>query len=168
MHEIKMASMNLELFHKYIYIYFFFKYIFNRIYIQSQFFPSSSFFVMFIRNDCNTLRDGKFSIILEILKKKKYYCSVNFAVLKLDYKSVAPVANCISDLQARLGLAGEEGRVPRIWRERGKACQRAMGGTFYRFIHYPLSDLTRRPSIRQRGTTFAINSDISPDKTSFN
>lgn len=65
--------------------------------------------------------------------------------LKLDYESVAPVANCISDLQTELGLAGE---VPRIWRERGKACQRAMGGTFYRFIHYPLSDLTRRPSIR--------------------
>lgn len=86
------------------------------------------------------LGERKLSIIFEILEMR----SVN-TWLKLDYESVAPVANCISDLQTELGLAGE---VPRIWRERGKACQRAMGGTFYRFIHYPLSDLTRRPSIR--------------------
>lgn len=35
------------------------------------------------------------------------------AILKLDYKSVAPVANCISDLQTQLGLAGG-------WREGGR------------------------------------------------
>lgn len=63
---------------------------------------------------------------------------------RTKYKSIASVANCISDLQDAVRFSE---KWPRIQRERGKACQPAMGGAFYRFIHYPLRDLTRRPFV---------------------
>lgn len=95
-----------------------------------------AFFLYFLfyiaRSDYNSWGGGK-KIVDYIRNLKNAECQ-HLAGLKLDCESVAPVANCISDLQTELGLAG--GSTANMARKRESVSTRH-GGNILSI--YPLS-----------------------------
>lgn len=105
------------------------------------------------RGERETSRRGEVSISREMraaraCKSQNMRNSNTGAQIALAIRSRARTRAGVGWRKGREDTVGfGEPRTANIARKRESVSTRH-GGTFYRFIHYPLSDLTRRPSIR--------------------